>query len=166
VAQEQGLRAATELADARAGQIDSTYCAASPRALSPYSPGVAAGELCAIVRQHAARAPGAGAHTLQITAAALRDFDQRYPGCVDNVFSRNNDCERTVTAARDYAAAIDAALQATLAQRQTGQQLLAINASGDSGFALAALFLAAAGMAIRIAAAARPYWPARGSSRH
>lgn len=120
--------------------------------LTPFNPAVAARELCALAQAR----PGSGAAAVewQVAAQALRDFGARYPGCVDNVFSRNNDCEATVAAASKLANAVDALGEAMQAARRRGADLLAVTGDGDGGFALLSALLAAAGMAIRIARAA------------
>ena len=125
--------------------------------LTPFNPGVAANELCALAR--ARPAVGAGLLEWQMAAHALRDFGARYPGCVENVFSRNNDCESTVGSAKQLALAIDRLAEAMQASRMDGATLLAVhgvdNGDGGWGFALLAACCAAAGMALRIARAVR-----------
>jgi hypothetical protein len=124
---------------------------AAPANLTPFNPGMAANELCALARAR----PGAEGSVLDWQSAAheLRAFGQRYPGCVDNVFSRNNDCESTVGSATALAGAIDQLTAAMQEVRANGAGMLAIQGERDWGFALLAAFLAAAGMAIRIARA-------------
>ena len=120
--------------------------------LTPFNPGVAANELCAIAR--ARPAPGGSIVEWQVTAHALHDFGARYPGCVDNVFSRNNDCESIVGAAGRLAAQVDELASSMRVARFEGLNMAAVHGERDWGFALAAAFLAAAGMAVRIARAA------------
>lgn len=124
---------------------------AAPANLTPFNPGMAANELCALARAR----PGAEGSVLDWQSAAheLRAFGQRYPGCVDNVFSRNNDCESTVGSATALAGAIDQLTASMQDVRANGAGMLAIQGERDWGFALLAAFLAAAGMAIRIARA-------------
>ncbi|WP_426196330.1 hypothetical protein [Massilia sp. DWR3-1-1] len=120
--------------------------------LTPYNPGVAANDLCAIARARPAN--GAVLLDWQISAHALRQFGARYPGCFDNIFGRHNDCESTLRAAEDTAAALEQLVQALAAQQQGGAQMLAVQGRRDWGFALLAALLAGAGMAMRIARAA------------
>jgi hypothetical protein len=119
--------------------------------LTPYNPGVAANDLCAIARAR----PGTGAVLLdwQISAHALRQFGARYPGCFDNIFGRHNDCDSTLRAAESTATALEQLVDALAAQQQGGAQMLAVQGRRDWGFALLAALLAGAGMAMRIARA-------------
>lgn len=157
---EQRLRVAENVVDTRLRDVVKAQCAPPPRAagvptsanLTPFNPGVAANELCALAR---ARPPaGAGVLAWQMAAHALRDFGERYPGCVDNVFSRNNDCESTVGAAVALATTIDQLGAAMQEAHHDGASLLAVQGGANWGFALLAAVCAAAGMAIRIARAA------------
>ncbi len=158
------VSSAREAVDARLTQVASDYCAAPPApatklkgatsaALPPFSPNVAARELCDIASSRLHDVGAASLLQWQITGQALREFGARYPGCVDNVFSRNNDCESTVKAAKTLSAEVDTLAGAMQAARQQGAVLAAVHADRDWGFAVLAMFLAGAGMAIRIARA-------------
>jgi len=159
---EQRVQAAHRLVGERQREVIAAQCVAPPAAtargavptaanLTPFNPGVAANELCNIAR--AQPAPGAPVLEWQMAAQALREFGARYPGCVDNVFSRNNDCESTVGAATRLAANADALAAAMTAAQRDGATLLAVYGERDWGFALLAAFLAASALAIRIARA-------------
>jgi type II secretory pathway pseudopilin PulG len=158
---EQRVQAAQRLVDERRREVISAQCAApsstNPGAvpvaanLTPFNPGVAANELCTVAR--AQPAPGATVLEWQMAAQALREFGARYPGCVDNVFSRNNDCESTVGSATRLAATVDALAAAMTAAQRDGATLLAVHGERDWGSALLAALLAAAALAIRIARA-------------
>lgn len=131
----------------------------NPANLTPYNPGLAANELCTLAR--ATPALGASVFAWQSAAHALRQFDARYPGCVDNVFSRHNDCAATLAQARALTAAIDAVAVATQAADEQAQAHIAVSTDDskgqgetDWGFAVLAAFLAGAGMTIRVARAA------------
>lgn len=161
---EQTLHQAQASVDERVGAIVTAQCAATTRVaparrgasasaaqLTPFNPGVAAVDLCALAR--ARPVPGAGVLEWQMAAHALRDFGTRYPGCVDNVFSRNNDCESTVAAAITLAAAMDQVANATQASQRHGATVLAIHHDAGWGYAMLAALLAAAAITIRIARA-------------
>jgi hypothetical protein len=155
------VASAREAVDARLAQVAADYCTAAPppaarpkgAALPPFSPNVAARELCDIASSRVHEVGAASLLQWQITGQALREFGARYPGCVDNVFSRNNDCESTVKAANKLSADVDTLAGAMQADRQQGAVLAAVHADRDWGFAVLALFLGGAGMAIRIARA-------------
>ena len=161
---EQRVQVAQHTVDDRLRDVAAAQCAAAPTPaggaavptaanLTPFNPGVAARELCAIARART-QAPGiASLLDWQSTSHELRAFGARYPGCVDNVFSRNNDCESTVGSASRLAGAVDQLATAMQVARFEGANLLAVHGDRDWGFALAAAFLAAAGMALRIARA-------------
>ncbi|MDB5963207.1 MAG: hypothetical protein JWP59_4501 [Massilia sp.] len=162
---EQRVHAAQAMVDEGLRAVASAQCTAarneppiqrgavpSSANLTPFNPGVAANELCAIARAR----PAAGASIVewQMAARALHDFGARYPGCVDNVFSRNNDCESIVGAASRLAATVDELASSMRVARFEGSNMAEVHGERDWGFALAAAFLAAAGMAIRLARAA------------
>ncbi|WP_426115952.1 hypothetical protein [Massilia sp. PWRC2] len=160
----QTLLQAQASADERVGAIVKAQCAPPARLasgrrgadpggakLTPFNPGVAAVDLCALAR--ARPLPGAGVLEWQMAAHSLRDFGARYPGCVDNVFSRNNDCESTVVAATALAAALDQVAAALQASQRHGATMLAIHADSGPGYAMLAALLAAAAISIRIARA-------------
>lgn len=158
VVHAQRVQVAQGEVDQRLREIVSAQCttagagkAPSAANLTPFNPGVAANELCALARAR----PGVGASVLDWQSAAheLRAFGARYPGCVDNVFSRNNDCESVVGAATALAGAVDQLAGAMEDARMNGAGMLAVQGERDWGFALLSAFLAAAGMAIRIARA-------------
>ena len=159
---ELRVQTVQRLVGERQREVIAAQCTAAPAAatrgavptaanLTPFNPGVAANELCAIAR--AQPAPGAALLEWQMAAQSLREFGARYPGCVDNVFSRNNDCESTVGSANRLAATVDALAAAMTAAQRDGATLLAVHGERDWGFALLAAFLAAAALAIRIARA-------------
>jgi hypothetical protein len=173
------VASARDAVDARLVQVEGDYCTAAHSAapaapavppargakaggaaLPPFGPNVAARELCEIASARVHDAPAASLAQWQVTSGALRDFGARYPGCVDNVFSRNNDCENTVKAASKLAFEVDTLTGAMLAAREQGAALAAVHGERDWGFALLALFLACASMAIRIARAAANWLPA------
>jgi len=158
------VASARDAVDARLTQVAADYCAPPPApaararsapgaALPPFSPTVAARELCDIASSRVHEVGAASLLQWQITGHALREFGARYPGCVDNVFSRNNDCESTVKAANKLSSEVDALAAAMEAARQQRAVLAAVHEDRDWGFAVLALFLAGAGMAIRIARA-------------
>lgn len=160
---EQRVHVARNVVDERLREVSAAQCTAAPGPkrgevptaanLTPFNPGVAANELCAIARART-QAPGnASLVEWQMTAHELRAFGARYPGCVDNVFSRNNDCESIVGSATRLAGAVDELGTAMQVARFEGVNLLAVHGDKDWGFALAAAFLAGAGMALRIARA-------------
>lgn len=166
---DQVARAA-EAVDARLALVTLDYCVPAAAAgskgaaLPPFSPTTAARDLCEIAR---ARKQQGGAVSLaqwQVTGSALRQFGARYPGCVENVFSRNNDCESTVKAAAKLAAEVDSLATLMLAAREDGAVLAAVHGTRDWGFAVLALFLAAAGMTIRVARAAGAVLDSRASA--
>ncbi|MFL6709000.1 MAG: hypothetical protein ACJ8HI_12425 [Massilia sp.] len=156
---EQAVRA-RDAVDARLLQVTADYCVPAPppsskgAALPPFNPTIAARELCEIARARSQESTATSLAQWQITGQALREFGARYPGCVDNVFSRNNDCESTVKAANKLSADVDTLASSLLAAREDGASMTAVHGERDWGFALLALFLAAAGMTIRLARAA------------
>lgn len=149
---------ARDAVDARLLQVTADYCVPAPAPASrgpsqpPFNPAIAARELCEIARARV----NAGTPTLldwQVTGEALRAFGGRYPGCVENVFSRNNDCESTVNAAGKLGKEVDTLSAAIQAVRADGVAMASVHGERDWGFSLLALFLASAGMAIRLARA-------------
>jgi hypothetical protein len=135
---------------------------AGRRAAAPYNPTVAKKELCAVSRAHVdVMAPG----TDWLAAEkSLREFPLKYPGCVDNVFTRHSDCERTVASAVTLAGAIDAAEQDKRSSRSDEAMAAMLEAPGAWSFLLLAFLVAAIGVSIKCARAAYEAVPARAIS--
>ncbi|MDB5907831.1 MAG: hypothetical protein JWP34_1945 [Massilia sp.] len=125
------------------------------RPAAPYNPTVAKQELCAFSRSHV----DVTSPALDWVAAekSLREFPLKYPGCIDNVFTRHSDCEQTVGSAIRLADAIQATGQETRSARY-GE---AMEAPDGWGLLLLAFFIAAIGVSIKCARAAAEVFPAR-----
>lgn len=156
VVHAQRVQVAQSVVDERLRAMVKAQCISAvagpgPANLTPFNPGVAANELCTLARAR----PAAGASILdwQTAAHEMRQFGARYPGCIDNVFSRNGECEGTVGSAITLAGDIDVLTTAMQDARIDGAGMLAVQGQRDWSFALLAALLAAAGMAIRIARA-------------
>jgi hypothetical protein len=127
-------------------------CAPTARASAPYNPAVAKTELCAIARAHIdVISPGAD---WMAAEKALRDFPAKYPGCIDNVFTRHSDCEQTVGTAVDLADAVRAAEQDKRSAQSDEAMAAMLEAPGAWSFLLLAFLIAAIGVAIKCARAA------------
>ena len=125
------------------------------RPAAPYNPTVAKQELCVFSRSHV----DVTSPALDWVAAekSLREFPLKYPGCIDNVFTRHSDCEQTVGSAIKLADAIQATGQETRSARY-GE---AMEAPDGWGLLLLAFFIAAIGVSIKCARAAAKVFPAR-----
>lgn len=136
---------------------------AERRPLAPFNPTVAKKELCAIVGPFVGeRAPDADR---QAALRALRDFGHKYPGCVDNVFTRHSDCGATVALAGQLADAV-AALEASKEASRNDEAMTAMLAApGSWGFLLLAFLIAAIGVSIKCARAAADFFETTGSQQ-
>lgn len=132
---------------------------AGRRPQAPYKPAVAKTELCAIANTYAgAKAADADWETAE---RSLRDFSEKYPGCVENVFSRHSDCSATVAAAGELADDI-ALLQSARRAASSDEAMAALLETPSAwGFLLLAFFIAAIGVSIKCARAAADYLPTR-----
>jgi hypothetical protein len=137
------------------------HCApAGRRALAPYNPGVAKKELCAISNAYAGASPSADWET---AGRSLREFTSKYPGCVENVFTRHSDCSETVAAASQLADDIDV-LEAAKRDARSDEAMSAILEKPNAwAFLLLAFLIAAIGVSIKCARAAADYLPGRRS---
>lgn len=133
------------------------------RPSEPYNPTVAKKELCAISRANVdVIAPEADWVAAE---KALRDFPVKYPGCVDNVFTRHSDCEQTVGSAITLADAIEVTEQDKRSSRSDEAMAEMLQAPGAWSFLLLAFLIAAIGVSIKCARAASEFFPARAISR-
>lgn len=125
------------------------------RPAAPYNPTVAKQELCAFSRLHV----DVTSLALDWVAAekSLREFPLKYPGCIDNVFTRHSDCEQTVGSAVKLADAIQATAQETRSSRY-GESM---EAPDGWGLLLLALCITAIGVSIKCARAAAEVFPVR-----
>jgi hypothetical protein len=137
-------------------------CAANgARALAPFKPAVAKKELCAISRAHVG-VNAAGADW-ELAEKSLRDFSTKYPGCVDNVFTRHSDCSDTVEAAMQIADEISL-MEANKRASRTDEAMSAMLETPNSwAFLLLAFLIAAIGVSIKCARAAAEYLPLKKS---
>jgi hypothetical protein len=135
---------------------------AVPRPLAPYNPEVARKELCAISRAYVN--VNAADANWELAEKSLRQFSDKYPGCVENVFTRHSDCSDTVDAAlkaADDIAVMEADKRAARNDEAMSEVLQKPNAWE---FLLLAFFIAAIGVSIKCARAAADYFPPRKSS--
>lgn len=135
---------------------------AGRRPLAPYNPEVAKQELCAISRSHT----GANAVDAdwEVAEKSLRAFSTKYPGCVENVFTRHSDCSDTVDAATKIADDI-AIMEADKRAARTDEAMSEVLQKPNAWeFLLLAFFIAAIGVSIKCARAAAEYFPPRKSS--
>jgi hypothetical protein len=136
---------------------------AGRRPSAPYNPSVAKQELCAISRAHVdVNAPEADWVAAE---KSLRDFPVKYPGCIDNVFTRHSDCEQTVGSAVRLAGAVALTEQQKRSSQSDEAMTAMPEAPGAWSFLLLAFFIAAIGVAIKCARAASEVFPARAISR-
>jgi hypothetical protein len=136
---------------------------AGRRSSQPYNPAVAKKELCAIARSHV-DVNGPEADWLA-AEKSLRDFPVKYPGCVDNVFTRHSDCEQMVASAIKLADAIQATEQEKRSSRSDEAMAAMLEAPGAWSFLLLAFFVAAIGVSMKCARAASEVFPARAIRR-
>lgn len=156
-ADHQVLEERVRVADAAVGErlrltVLQACAPAERRAGAPYNPAVARRELCAI-----ARTLGAGnvsADDRETSEQSLRNFSDKYPGCVPNVFTRHSDCEDTVEAATRLADVIAAVTAAKLSARSDEAMATMLEAPSGWEFLLLAYLVAAFGVAIKCARAA------------
>ena len=134
---------------------------AERRPQPPYKPAVAKTELCAISSAYA----GANAADADWEKGekSLRAFREKYPGCVENVFSRHSDCSATVAAAGQLADDIAALQSAKRASRSDEAMAALLEKPSAWDFLLLAFFIAAIGVSIKCARAAADYLPDRQS---
>ena len=164
VADHQVLEERVRVAQAGVGErlrltILHTCAPLQRRPGAPYNPAVAKKELCAIARSLTltSTGPQPGSADWEAGAQALREFTDKYPGCVPNVFTRHSDCDDTVDVATRLAG--DIATMAAARQAAGGDNAMAalIEAPADGrdwqGLLLAFL-IAAIGVSIKCARAA------------
>lgn len=129
--------------------------------LAPQNPTVARNELCAITRSFAS--VNASAADWESIEWSLRDFTNKYPGCVANVFTRHSDCDNTVKAATELAYEIRILDSNKDAARNDDAMASMREAPGSWGWLLMAFVIAAIGVSIKCARAAAEYVNARKS---
>lgn len=136
--------------------------AVGSRPLAPYNPAVAKKELCAISRAYG----GASAADTdwQLAEKSLREFSSKYPGCVENVFTRHSDCSDTVDTASKIADGIAVMEADKRASRNDEAMSEVLQKPNAWEFLLLAFFIAAIGVSIKCARAAADYFPSRKSS--
>lgn len=153
---EERVRISQAVVDERLRLAALDNCAPAERRLAPYNPSIAKKDLCAIVR------PLVGAVTpdadWQAAERTLRDFGGKYPGCVDNVFTRHSDCGDTVTLAGRLADAIGELEQTKEASRNDEAMSLMLAAPSSWGFMLFAFLVAAIGVSVKCARAAAEWF--------
>jgi hypothetical protein len=132
------------------------------RRAAPYNPAVVKKELCAIARAHV-DVTSSEADWLA-AEKSLRDFPDKYPGCIDNVFTRHSDCEHVVGSALGLADAIRATEQDKQSSQSDEAMAAMLQAPGAWSFLLLAFFIAAIGVSIKCARAAAEAFPARAIS--
>lgn len=130
---------------------------AGRRALEPYSPGVAKKDLCAISRAY--MGVYAADADWVMAEKSLREFSTRYPGCIENVFTRHSDCADTVETAMRIADEIRTMEQNKRASRSDEAMAAMLEAPTAWEFLLMAFFIAAIGVAIKCARAASEFFP-------
>jgi hypothetical protein len=126
------------------------------RPLAPYNPGVAKKELCAISSAYAAANPANA--DWEAAERSLRDFTGKYPGCVENVFSRHSDCSETVAAAIQLADDIEVLETAKRASRSDEAMSAILEKPTAWEFLLLAFLIAAIGVSIKCARAASEFF--------
>lgn len=133
------------------------HCASSAdqQALAPYSPAVAKRELCTISRSHI-DVYGADAHWNQVENA-LRAFPIKYPGCIDNVFTRHSDCAQTVDAAVQIADQIRITQAHKRASRDDALMATLLATPNAWGILLLAFLVATIGVSMKAAHAAAQF---------
>jgi hypothetical protein len=125
---------------------------AERRPLAPYNPSVAKKDLCSIVRPFVGtNAPDADWRTAQ---QVLRDFGSKYPGCIENVFTRHSDCGDTLALATQLADEVRILQMNKEASRNDEAMSAMLEASDSWGFLLLAFLIAAIGVSIKCARAA------------
>jgi hypothetical protein len=141
----------------RLAALDS--CApASPRPLAPYNPSVAKKELCAIAGSF--KVANASAADREAAELSLRDFTSKYPGCVENVFSRHSECSNVVTSATQLADELRILETSKQTARDDESIAAILEAPNSWGFLLLAFVIAALGVSIKCARAAAEYFNA------
>jgi hypothetical protein len=132
---------------------------AGSRRAAPYNPAVVKNELCAIARAHVDVTSSEA--DWQAAEKSLHDFPDKYPGCVDNVFTRHSDCEHAVGSAVSLADAIAATEQDKRSSQSDEAMAAMLQAPSAWSFLLLAFFIAAIGVSIKCARAAAEAFPAR-----
>lgn len=131
------------------------------RPLAPYNPTVAKTELCAIARSYASVT--AADADWELAEKSLRAFSTKYPGCVENVFTRHSDCSDTVDSATRIADDIALMEKDKRATRNDEAMSEVLEKPDEWEFLLLVLFIAAIGVSIKCARAAAEYFPPRQS---
>lgn len=134
---------------------------ATTRALAPHNPTVANNELCSIARSFASAS--ASAADWEAVEWSLREFSNKYPGCVPNIFTRHSDCDNTVKSATELANEIRILDSHKDAARNDEAVASMREAPGSWGWLLLAFVIAAIGVSIKCARAAAEYVNARKS---
>jgi len=132
-------------------------------ALAPFSPAVAKRELCALSRSHID--VYAAERNWNQAENALREFPAKYPGCIENVFTRHSDCTQTIEAAVQLADQIRTMEAHKRASRDDALMAALLAAPNAWGLLLLAFFIATIGVAIKCARAMSEFLPLRKSSR-
>jgi hypothetical protein len=159
---EERVRMSQAAVDERFRLAALDNCApASPRPLAPYNPSVAKKDLCAIAGGF--NAATATAAELESAEKSLRDFGDKYPGCVENVFTRHSECGGVVTAATQLADEIRILDAHRQASREDESMAAILEAPSSWGFLLLAFVIAATGVSIKCARAATEYFSAEKS---
>jgi hypothetical protein len=130
-------------------------------ALKPYSPALAKKELCAISRANIA--VYAADADWGMAERSLREFPDKYPGCVENIFSRHSDCAETVESAAQIADQIRIMEMHKRASRSDEAMAALLAGPNAWGFLLLAFFIAAIGVSIKCARAASEFFRPRKS---
>ncbi|MBC7453811.1 MAG: hypothetical protein H7335_08905 [Massilia sp.] len=147
----------------RLAMLNNCASPADKSALAPYSPAVAKRELCALSRSHID--VYAAEMNWNQAESALRDFPAKYPGCIENVFTRHSDCAETVEAAVQLADQIRTMETHKRASRDDEFMAALLAAPNAWGILLLAFFIATIGVAIKCAHAASEFLPSRKSGR-
>ena len=162
VADHQVLEERVRVAQAGVGErlrltVMHTCAPLQRRPGAPYNPAVAKKELCAIARTLTSAGPQPSSADWEAGAQALREFTDKYPGCVPNVFTRHSDCDDTVDVATRLAGDIATMMAAKQAVRGGDAMAAMIEVPADGrdwqGLLLAFL-IAAIGVSIKCARAA------------
>ena len=147
----------------RLAMLNNCAAPADKSALAPYSPAVAQRELCALSRSHVD--VYAAESNWNQAEHALREFPAKYPGCIENVFTRHSDCAQTI----DEAVYLANQIRTMQAHKRAARDeifMAALLAAPDAwGLLLLAFLIATIGVAIKCAHAVSEFLPLRKSSR-
>lgn len=125
------------------------------RPMAPFNPSVARKDLCAIAQPFVdANLPDAA---WQAAEGSLREFTAKYPGCIENVFTRHSDCDGTVASATGLADEIRVLEMHKRAYRNDEAMSAMLEAPSSWVFLLLAFLVAAIGVSIKCARAASEY---------